>query len=511
MSKRLIYAFVLLTYSLAFGQHQHHEGAPGVGKTPTMTMPMKGQSGAKTKNDTTKPMDHSGHEGMHMDESMAGMHELNYGLTMDTTMSGKSMPGMTHSLSRNLPMNRNGSGTSWHPDNTPMYAYMTHPTQKGWSYMLHYAIYLRYTSQNATNANGRGRAQQLGAPNWFMGMAQRKVGQRGLFQVRAMLSLDPLTVGNGGYPLLFQTGETYKGQPLIDKQHPHDLVSELSVSYSHAFSKDIDLFGYVGYPGEPALGPPAFMHRISSFNNPDAPLSHHWQDASHILFGVATVGFRYKWAKIEGSTFKGREPDENRYNFDKPKFDSYSYRLSINPSPSLAFQFSQGFLTDPEEAHPGENVTRTTASVLHSKGLGPASYVTSALVWGRNSHDGTGENSFLAESSVQVDRFAFYGRYENVRKSAQELSITFYDNQGLPPDYTGVFAINNLTLGMNYRLAQRRNTDLTLGAQLTGAKPDRILQRLYGNTPISGQIYLRLSPSLMTMNKMHRMSGHHSN
>ena len=341
-----------------------------------------------------------------------------------------------------------------------------------------------------------------------MGMAQRKVGQRGLFQVRAMLSLDPLTVGNGGYPLLFQTGETYGGQPLIDKQHPHDLVSELSVSYSHAFNKDIDLYGYVGYPGEPALGPPAFMHRISAFNNPDAPLSHHWQDASHILFGVATVGFRYKWVKLEGSTFKGREPDENRYNFDKPKFDSYSYRMSINPSPSLALQFSQGFLTDPEEAYPGENVTRTTASILHSKGLGPASYVTSAIVWGRNSHhSGEGENSFLAESSLQMNRAAFYGRYEYVVKSAEELGIRFFDTVGFPPGFTGNFTINNLTLGMNYRLVQTHNTDLVLGTQITGGLPDKLLQTFYGKLPVSGQIYLRLSPSLMTMRNMNH-TGH---
>jgi hypothetical protein len=498
MNKYLLFVMSCLS-GVALAQHQHHEG---------MAMPSS-QSPNQTQTDTTKPMDHSGHM-MNMGDA-SGQHSMqNYGLTMDTTM------GMTHSMSRNLPMNRNGSGTSWHPDNTPMYAYMTHPSSRGWSYMLHYAIYLRYTSQNANNAAGRGRAQQLGAPNWFMGMAQRKVGQRGLFQVRAMISLDPLTVTNGGYPLLFQTGETYRGQPLIDKQHPHDLVSELAVSYSHAFSKDIDLYGYVGYPGEPALGPPAFMHRISAFNNPDAPLGHHWQDATHILFGVATVGFRYKWAKLEGSTFKGREPDENRYNFDKPKFDSYSYRLSINPSPSLALQFSQGFLHSPEESHPGENVTRTTASILHSKGIGPTSYITSALVWGQNSHHGVNEGSLLAESSLQLNKVAFYGRYENVGKSVEELVL---QNQ-IEPE-SKVLTINNVTLGMNYRLAQQWNTDLVLGAQLTASLLDKTLQTFYGKTPISGQIYLRLSPSLMTMSSMmksmrkngtggHSMSGHHS-
>lgn len=502
MNKLLPILWLVMLAGAAHAQHQHHEGMsmpdPDTGK--------KEKKAGKTSADTTKPMDHSSHSGMDMGQhkdmemtgSMAGMKTLNHGLTMDTTM------GMTHSLSRHLPMNRNGSGTSWHPDNTPMYAYMSQPKPKGWSYMLHYAIYLRYTRQNSNNPDGRGRGQQLGAPNWFMGMAQRKVGQRGLLQVRAMLSLDPLTVGNGGYPLLFQTGETYKGQPLIDRQHPHDLVSELSVSYSHAFSNDIDLYGYVGYPGEPALGPPAFMHRISSFNNPDAPLSHHWQDASHILFGVATAGFRYKWAKLEASTFKGREPDENRYNFDAPKFDSYSYRLSVNPSPSFALQFSQGFLHSPEEAHPGENVTRTTASILHSKGLGPTRYVTSAVIWGRNSHDGAGENSYLAESSLQMDKVAFYGRFENVKKSAEELGIYQPTSSGGLGRITSdqLFMINNLTLGMNYRIVQQHNTDLVLGAQITASKPDQTLQSLYGKTPVSGEIYLRLTPSLMTMKSM---------
>ncbi|MBN8825543.1 MULTISPECIES: hypothetical protein [unclassified Spirosoma] len=481
------FIFLILLGALAeqaFAQQQH-EG-----------MPMTN----KSKADTTKPMDHSMHEMAkphHGTMDMSGSDMLNHGLTMDTTM------GMTHSLSRHLPMNRNGSGTSWHPDNTPMYAYMTHPSPSGWSYMLHYAVYLRYTRQNANNDDKRGAGQQFGAPNWFMGMAQRKVGQRGLFQIRAMISLDPLTVGNGGYPLLFQTGESYKGQPLIDKQHPHDLVSELSVSYSHAFSKDIDLYGYVGYPGEPALGPPAFMHRISAFNLPDAPLSHHWQDATHILFGVATVGFRYKWAKLEGSTFTGREPDENRYNFDKPRFDSYSYRLSINPSPSLALQFSQGFLHSPEDLHPNENVTRTTASILHSKGLGPDRYITSAFVWGRNTHDGEGDNSFLAESSLQLKRIALYGRYENVGKTAEELGIIDPGFSGIPAHTPLV--INNLTLGLNYRITRQLNSDLVLGAQVTGSVPDKWLRPLYGKTPISGEIYLRLSPSLMTMQGMSRM------
>ncbi|GAB3898275.1 hypothetical protein GCM10028803_17460 [Larkinella knui] len=431
-------------------------------------------------------MDHAA-----MGHAMHQMMEMQQGMSM-----------MSHLYSRNLPMNRNASGTAWHPDQTPMYMYMYHPNgpaARQWMTMLHYSVFIRHTNQNFNNTDKRGRDTQFDAPNYVMGMAQRQIGQRGLLAFKAMLSLDPLTVGNSGYPLLFQSGETYQGQRLIDRQHQHDLFSELSVGYSYAISPNSDVFAYVGYPGEPALGPPAFMHRLSSFNNPDSPLGHHWTDATHITFGVATAGFRYKIAKLEVSNFTGREPNENRYGFDRPRFDSYSYRLSVNPSPSLALQFSQGFIKSPEALEADHNVTRTTASLLHSKPLGrPDRYVSSALVWGMNSHDGVNENAFLGESSLQLGKTALYGRYENITKSVDELGLRgyFFDYQ---TDETKLVTINNLTLGMNYRLFQYARTDLVLGAQLTGSIPGRDLEPFYGKTPLSGQIYLRITPSLIPM------------
>jgi hypothetical protein len=431
------------------------------------------------------------------------MTEMNHS---DSTMNhSDSAMNMSHSLSRNLPMNRNGSGTSWHPDQTPMYAYMNH-AQNSWMMMLHYSLFLRYTSQNSNNPGLRGNDKAIDAPNYVMGMAQRTVGQRGLFSVRAMLSLDPLTVAPNGYPLLFQSGESYNGQRLVDRQHQHDLFSELSVSYSYAISPKADAYVYLGYSGEPALGPPAFMHRISSFNNSDAPLGHHWMDATHITFGVATAGFRYGIAKIEASSFTGREPNENRYGFDPPRFDSYSFRLSVNPSPSLAVQVSHGFIKSPESLAASEDVNRTTASVLHSRVLGNQNrYVTSAFVWGLNSHDGQHENAYLAESSLQLNRVAMYGRYENITKSVYELGLLFIDDLGLPKTVN----INNITAGINYRILRYANTDLVAGAQATLSMPDRFLQGIYGKTPVSGQVYLRLTPALMQMGvgnrTMHKM------
>jgi hypothetical protein len=403
----------------------------------------------------------------------------------------ESSDEMTHSFSRSLPMNRNGSGTSWLPDETPMYAYMVQKNK--WSYMLHGSLFLRYNMQNFNNDSLRG-GNKFDAPNWVMGMAQRKIGEKGLLNFKAMLSADLLTVGGNGYPLLFQSGETWKGQPLVDRQHPHDLFTELSVGYTHKFNNDIDAFIYLGYPGEPALGPTAFMHRISSMNNPDAPLGHHWQDATHITFGVATLGFRYKFLKLEGSSFTGREPNEKRYDFDQPRFDSYSYRLSIQPSKNISLQGSQAFIKEPELLHSGENVTRTTASVDYAKNIDHNDHFTAAIVWGMNDKGDHNEHSFLTEANFQFNKNAIYGRYEWAQKSAEELVIIDFEEEEL-------FAVNAITIGYNRRFVQYGNTDFTIGIQGSWFIPDKDLTIYYGDDPLSAEVYVKVSPSLMRHNQ----------
>jgi hypothetical protein len=385
-----------------------------------------------------------------------------------------------------------------------MYMWMSHHGK--WMVMNHGAINLRYTNQNIGRSGGQRGGSTFDAPNWFMTMAQREVGEKGLLNLTAMFSLDPLTEGGNGYPLLFQSGEAYQGRPLVDRQHPHDLFSALSIGYTHAFSEDVDLTAYVGYPGEPAIGPVAFMHRISAMPNPDAALGHHWQDATHITFGVATLGLRYKQFKLEGSNFTGREPDEHRYGFDKPRADSWAGRLNWNPTSNLALQVSRAFLKQPEELHPNDDVKRTTASIIQSNQWGNGRYIASALVWGMNQnisdeHTHT-SHSVLAETNVQLGKPAVYARYEFVQKSAEELqteTIIFQPNEA-PEE--GPFNIHALTLGATYRVAQVANTDLTLGAQGTVYRPEELIRPLYGKTPVSAQVYLRLNPSLMKMGKM---------
>lgn len=428
----------------------------------------------------------------HHQHEQPNTNHVNHQNTMEPDSSMKDMPPMSHAFSLNLPMNRNGSGTAWLPDAAPMYGVMIHSSK--WMYMLHWNIAPRYTIQNIGKKNLRG-GEAFDAPNWLMFMGQRKLGEKGLLRFNTMLSADRITEGGAGYPLLFQTGESWQGRPLVDSQHPHDLFSELSIGYTYAFSKKSDLSFYLAYPGEPALGSVAFMHRPSALANPDAPLSHHWNDGTHITFGVATIGYRLNDLKLEASSFTGREPDENRYNFDKPRFDSYSGRLSYNPTSNWSFQVSQGWIKSPELLHPEEDITRTTASAIYAKRFGDEKFFNLTALWGVNKHkESKGENAVLIEASLRQEKLALYTRYEWTQKSVEELDLNEADFK-----VNTVFPVNAFTLGFNYDLFSFNKARLAAGSQFTIYSSDSRLNNLYGKTPISGQIFLRIYPSLMKM------------
>lgn len=410
----------------------------------------------------------------------------------------------------NFPMSRDGAGTSWHPDTSPMHAF--HTQAGGWSLMFHGGAFLRFTAQDMFESGTRG-GHKLDIPNWAMGMAQRPLSERGKLTLRSMISLDPITVGGNGYPLLFQTGETYEGEPLVDRQHPHDFFSELAALYGQSLGDRTGVFAYVGFPGDPALGPPSFMHRPSALHNPDSPLGHHWQDATHILFGVATLGFRYDAFKLDASVFNGKEPDEERFGFDRPRFDSYSARFSMNPNERWALQVSRGFLRRPEVVHPDQDQWRTTASAMYSTplpGLGPWS---TTLLWGLNETiDRSGDDhnetsvyhSLLLESDLQLGKQTVHGRAEWVQKPGDELGL--HDELG--HERQGIGA---LTLGTARELFKTNGLALEFGAQGTFYSVPEDIQSVYGQRPISAQVYLRLSPGQMQHHNAasERHEGHH--
>jgi len=384
------------------------------------------------------------------------------------------------------PMSREGSGTSWLPDSSPMYGKMFMFDND--LLMLHGAIFTRYTNVSTRRGDDR-----IDAPNWVMGMYSHPLGDSAQIGARLMMSLDPLTEGGRGYPLLFQTGESWHDQPLHDRQHPHDLFDELSLSLSQKFEHDFSGYLYFGYPGEPALGPPAFMHRPSAMDDPDAPIGHHWQDSTHITFGVATAGLvwsRFGGIKIEGSIFTGREPDENRYDFDRPRFDSYSGRVSWNPTKNLALQVSHGYIKSPEAVDPKTNIHRTTASAIYNLPLGPDRNWSNTFVWGQNNASGEGKTqSFLIESNYQRGRETVYFRWERVQKSGHELVLK-------PFAESEIFPVSGYSIGYVHDLSHGNAIDIGLGTQFTISDRPDSLDRYYGDDlGYSFQFFLRIRPS----------------
>ena len=400
-----------------------------------------------------------------------------------------SMHSMTAITSLSLPMTRNGSGTGWQPDASPMYAYMNHNIGNGWQMMAHGSLFLRQGWVNINNSSKR-NATDFDAPNFIMVMLQKHVGTNGLLGFEAMLSADALTIGGPGYPLLLQTGETWNNKPLIDRQHPHDVFAALAILYTQRMNSDVDVSAYVGYPGEPALGPTAFMHRASSIANPDAPLGHHWLDATHIVFGVSTLGLRVGTVKAEGSIFTGKEPNEDRYDFDRPLFDSYSWRVSWAPSSKIVAQLSQGYLHEPE-AFSSANITRTTASIQFASGDRSA-WWTGIIAVGQNDagHDHK-EWAVLAEASVDLEGTIPFVRAEWVQKTEDELQLIS------PTSHGSIENIGALSAGIAQRLTSIYNTDVSVGTKATVNMISSELELVYGTTPLSVQVFLRLTPKLL--------------
>ena len=430
---------------------------------------------------------HTGHDAhqRHSDQTMS--HE---GRRMHSAQGHESngMPQMQMSMQSSVniadPMSRESSGTSWVPDSTPMYGKMFMFGED--MLMLHGALFPRYT-----NASTRRGDDRIDAPNWIMGMYSHPLGDSAQLGARLMMSLDPLTEGGRGYPLLFQSGESWHDQPLHDRQHPHDLFDEVSLSYSQKFDADLSAYLYFGYPGEPALGPPTFMHRASAMDNPDAPLGHHWQDSTHVTFGVATAGLVWRNVKIEGSAFTGREPDENRYDFDRPRFDSFSGRISWNPTQNLALQFSHGYIKSPEALEPDLKRHRTTASVIYNLPLGNDSNWSNSFAWGQNHDTGEGKTqSFLLESNFQRGRNTVYARWERVEKSGHELVLD-------PVDESRIFPMSGYIIGYVRDLSHGKGLDIGLGTQFTINDRPESLDRYYGgNLGYAFEFFLRIRPSL---------------
>ena len=373
------------------------------------------------------------------------------------------------------PMTREASGTAWQPDAAPMAGY--HAIAGGWMLMLHGYADLVYDRQG-----GKRGDEKVFVPSMFMAMGQRPAGH-GTWGVRTMLSLDPL-MGRAGYPLLFQTGETADGEEeLVDRQHPHDLFMELATTYSIPLAPG-SVFVYLGLPGEPALGPPAFMHRASGIAIPEAPLTHHWLDSTHITFGVVTLGATLGDWKLEASAFNGHEPDQRRWNFETRSLESWSGRITFNPDANWSAQLSHGRLDSPEQLEPGIDVERSTASISHTAETDGGHWSTT-LALGVNRHEGESSPGWSLETT------RLFAQVVTLFARAEHLSNDHLVESG--PLAGEEFDIGKLSVGGSCRIGAIDRFAFDAGALVSGYRIPQELEAEYGSNPVSGMVFLRTS------------------
>lgn len=383
-----------------------------------------------------------------------------------------SRSGLNGSLGP-YPMGREASGTSWQPQVLGMAG--PHASDGDWTIMVHGHANLVYDYQG-----GRRGDQKAFASSMLMLKGQRPLGE-GTWALRSMWSGDSL-MGGRGYPLLFQTGETADGStPLVDRQHPHEVLVELATSYSRPVGSSGSVFGYAALAGEPALGPTAFMHRVSGMVIPEAPLSHHWLDSTHISFGVATVGATAGRWKFESSVFNGREPDHQRDDIDLHRMDAVSGRVSFNPNHNWSAQASFGYLPSPDRLAPGEGVHRSTASLTHAVRCG-AGVASTTLAVGVNRAHGETQPAWLLESMSRCGSQEVFARAEWL---ANDHLV------GTGPLAGREFDIGKLTVGGAYRIHRAAPLSLWLGALGSVYSMPGELEAEYGSGPASFMLYLR--------------------
>jgi hypothetical protein len=438
---------------------------------------------AQEKPDSPQHTDTSQHD---VEQPPAAPHDM---AGMD--MSKMNM-NMDESADSGLPSPHAASGTSWQPASVLSYESMREWMwmRGGWELMAHGNIFIDYNQQGGPR--GEGKAESV---NWGMLMEQHKLGA-GTILFREMFSAESLTSPHPGFPELFQTGETYHGEPLVDHQHPHNVFTELAAYYILPLTEKISWELYGGPSAEPALGPVTFMHRVSASELPLAPLGHHLQDSTHTSFGVVTTGFIldrfvFQQIKIEASAFNGHEPNEERYSIQLAPLDSWSGRAWIVPSRNWTAEYSIGYLVKPEALEPG-NQWRETASVEYNQPLKLSgkthdNWATTA-VWGRVHKTDTGAdlNSYLLESTLNFcERYYTFSRLELVDKDE------LFPQASVHPWYR----IGAYTFGGERDLIHNHSWQLGMGGDVTIYSKPAVLNAAYGNFPVSFQIFFRLRPA----------------
>lgn len=308
----------------------------------------------------------------------------------------------------------------------------------------------------------------------------------GRLTFRAMTSIGSL-FDRGGMPSLVQTGGVYRHGYVHDRQHPHDLLMEVAADVRFGMA-----WLYIAPVGAPALGPPAYMHRASAATDPAAPIGHHWQDASHVSYGVASIGMRWRGTAVEASAFNARESDyESPWpDFSHGKLDSFAGRASLALGPATMSAW-WGYLESHDPIAPAMPMHRYGAAIAFDRaGFGGRRW-SSLAVWGMNvhHHDGSSHallhgdsttsphvrsSSILVESSVEIGRRStIFTRLERVMKNGEELGF-------LGGDLVSLHEVRSVVVGGRRDLWSSRYATLGAGVRAIVAFLPRSLDLAYG-------------------------------
>ena len=411
--------------------------------------------------------------------SMPARHDMatmDHGDTAPMPGMSHAMPGMTGALGA-YSMTREASGTAWQPDASTHEG--LHLMRGDWMVMAHATLNGVFDKQNGPRGSEKSFVSGM-----LMGMAKRTLANGDMVQFKAMLSPDPL-MGPRGYPLLLATGETADGvTPLVDRQHPHDLFMELSASYAHRLTDQDSVFIYAGLPGEPAFGPLAFMHRLSIMDSPEAPITHHWLDSTHITFGVITAGFVHDNWKVEVSRYKGREPDQHRYDIESPKLDSTAVRLSWNPNTNWSLQGSWADEKSPEQLEPTLNQKKWSASAIYTVPMGDAGWWSTTAAYGQRTSPDGDLGAWALESAVKpAEPWTLFGRAEQV------------ENDELVPGRHGpAFKVSKISVGAIHDWRVAEHAKFGVGALYAWDFVPAGLKGAYGSDPsgVMGFVQIKL-------------------
>jgi hypothetical protein len=393
---------------------------------------------------------------------------------------------------------------------SPEHHHMAQPSGSTWSWATDANVIVGYNYQQRLFADFAAVESQ----NWFMASASRNAGP-GRLTLTGMASLEPLTIGRlvyagdggmtrqysfsptgervsfGGSPQLFQTGESYQGVPFVNVQHPHDLIMGLGATYRIATPRVAWVFG-ADLVGSPTLGPTPFMHRESARDNPQVPLTHHDMDSTHITPGVLRAGVETGSMTFEASAFRGEEPDQddNRYNIERPKLDSWAARVGWHRG-SWQAQFSGGRLHEPEWFEPYDQ-TRLTASIAFDGAIASRP-LAATLAWGHHQEDnGFNDHSdgYLLEWDLRASRrTAVYGRVEVSAKQIFGLGLhpKGFNHQHF---YSHV---DPLTLGLVRDVGPDRWGRVGIGADFTVYRMSPDMQEFFDGSR-SFHVFLRWRP-----------------